>query len=338
MKHILYIGNNLSSEKTNQSAIQTLGRLLEAEGYELRYASHFNNKVLRFFHMLWSCLKHSKWADAVLIDTYSTQNFYFALGCSQLCRLIGLPYFPILHGGDLPTRLKKSPKSSCLIFQNSEKNISPSLYLKHEFEAKGFSNMLHIPNSIEIENYPFKHKEYQSIKLLWVRSFSKIYNPEMAVYVLKQLLDIGYKAELCMIGPDAGGYLNKVKQLASDLEVKVEFTGKLTKQEWIKKSAYHNIFINTTNFDNAPVSLMEAMALGFPVVSTNAGGLPFLIEDGKGGFLVGKNDTQAMVNKIVEIFENQKVRMLVTTNARKKAESFDWQVVKQQWQSVFNEL
>ena len=66
----------------------------------------------------------------------------------------------------------------------------------------------------------------------------------------------------------------------------MNFTGKLSKQEWRDLSKDYNVFINTTNFDNTPVSVIEAMALGIPVVSTNVGGLPFLITDKVDGVLV----------------------------------------------------
>lgn len=338
MKNILYIGNNLSTAKTNVSSIQTLGKLLEGEGYSLRYASHYTNKVLRLLHICWASVINFRWANAVLIDTYSTQNFYFVLCCSQICRLLKVPYFHILHGGNLPIRLKNSPKLCHLIFTHSQQNITPSLYLKSEFEAKGFLNVMYIPNSISIKNYEVTPKKYDAIRLLWVRSFSEIYNPKMAVHVLKKITNFGYKTALCMVGPDADGSLNKVKELAKDLNVEVIFTGKLSKKEWIKISDDYNIFLNTTNFDNAPVSVIEAMALGFPIVSTNVGGLPYLLEDKTDALLVNKNDVDTMAQYSIELFKNRAAREILTKNARKKAESFDWNTVKNKWNHIFKTI
>ena len=286
MKNLLYIGNNLNTAKTNVSSIQILGEKLESEGYNLKYASSYSYKLLRLIEMVWCCIRYSQWTDAVLIDTYSTQNFYFALICSQVCRIFSIPYFPILHGGDLPSRLQRSPKKSRLVFENAKTNISPSLYLKSKFEEFGYENIQFIPNAIQIENYSVKSKNYKSIRLLWVRSFSKIYNPEMAIQVLKALLDNGFKADLCMFGPDSHGSLEAVKALAKKLGVDVKFTGKLDKKEWHKLSEQYNIFVNTTNFDNMPVSVIEAIALGLPVISTNVGGIPNLIQHEKEGLLV----------------------------------------------------
>ena len=338
MKNLLYIGNNLDSSKTNVSSIQVLGALLESEGYDLRYASSKRNKFLRLLHMIWSCIWNSKWADAVLIDTYSTQNFYYAYTCSLVCRLFNIPYLPILHGGNLPERLDKNPKLSASIFDNSFKNISPSIYLKNAFSEKGYDNVEYIPNSISLENYAVYPKSFNTIRLLWVRSFSKIYNPIMAIEVLIRLKELGHEAELCMVGPDTDGSLEKVKAYAKKTGVNIKFTGKLTKKEWINISEDYNIFMNTTNYDNMPVSIIEAMALGFPLVSTKVGGIAYLIKNEEEGLLSPKNNAEAMAENIIRIFEDEKLRVKLSTNTRKNAERFDWQSLKNEWHAIFKAL
>ncbi|MEM5564569.1 glycosyltransferase family 4 protein [Psychroserpens sp. AS72] len=334
MKKILYIGNNLKNSKSNLSGIQILGPLLENEGYFIHYASSKTNKVLRLLDMIKSCFKYSKIVDIVLIDTYSTQNFYYAWTISKICRLYNIPYIPILHGGNLPKRLKSHRKKSEYIFSNAIFNVAPSLYLKKEFNHHGYDNVRFIPNTLNIENYNYIEKDFTCPKLLWVRSFSKIYNPQLAIKVLKLLKETYPNAQLCMVGPDSDGSLKEVKSLAFSLNVDVKITGKLTKQEWIDLSKNYNVFINTTNFDNTPVSVIEAMALGLPVVSTNVGGMPFLIENGHNGILVEPKDEQQMTKAIIEILNNDIKRRDIIKNARIKVEQFDWQKVKKLWSEV----
>ena len=121
---------------------------------------------------------------------------------------------------------------------------------------------------------------------------------------------------------------------AKELNLEVEFTGKLEKEEWIELSKNYNVFINTSHFDNTPISVIEAMALGLPVISTNVGGIPFLLENRKNALLVNDSDTLAMVNNIKEIFSNQDIRNTIIKNARLIAESFDWSVVKEKWLDI----
>ena len=188
--------------------------------------------------------------------------------------------------------------------------------------------------------------------MLWVRSFHDIYNPLLAIEILKDLKLKYSDAKLCMVGPDKDGSLVKVEEasvenklngsliLTGKLKVSdsLKITGKLSKKEWTDISEEYDIFINTTNFDNHPVSVIEAMALGLPVISTNVGGIPFLIKDRKDGVLVPANDKEKFVFEIENLISDNKFASEISTNARKKAEEFDWDQVKYKWFEVIDPL
>ena len=195
--------------------------------------------------------------------------------------------------------------------------------------------MICIPNTIDLKNYPFKKRPIRDgIKLLWVRSFSEIYNPSLAIKILKALKDKSINAQLCMVGPDNDGSLEKAKKLAQKLNIEVTFTGKLSKKEWIDLSKNYNVFISTTNFDNMPVSVIEAMALGLPIISTNVGGMPFLIENNEDGILVKPNTVDAFINAIKKLKDEPEFTDKLVSEARAKAEKLDWNKVKYKWFSV----
>ena len=161
--------------------------------------------------------------------------------------------------------------------------------------------------SIDIKNYNFKHRLKCKPKLLWVRSFHNVYNPEMAIYVLLDLLKKYPESKLCMIGPEKDGSLKNCKIIVEKYNIteKVKFAGFLPKDQWIDLSSKYDIFINTTDFDNQPVSVIEAMALGFPVVTTNVGGLQYLHDDGVDALMVKKNDIEGMSHAIERIITDK---------------------------------
>ena len=333
-KNVLYIGNNLYNKKTNPSSIQVIGKQLESAGYTMLYSSSKNNKVLRLLDMLYSCIKYRNAVGNVIIDTYSTSNFYFAVLVGQLCQFLKLPYVLSLNGGNLPARLQNSPKLCAITFKSAKALVSPSLYLKDAFEKHGYTDVTYIPNALNLEKYPFRQSDFNTIGLLWVRSFCKIYNPKLAIDILKQLLEAGQPAELCMVGPDTDGSMAVVKAYAKDLGVPVTFTGKLTKAEWTTLAKDYNIFINTTNYDNMPVSVIEAMSLGLAVISTNVGGMPFLIADGIDGILVPPKRTDVFVEAILSVVNNPKLTHIMTKAAREKVNAFDWALLKEEWIDV----
>jgi glycosyltransferase involved in cell wall biosynthesis len=83
-----------------------------------------------------------------------------------------------------------------------------------------------------------------------------------------------------------------------------------------------DVFVLNTAYEGLSHQLLEAMALGKAIVTTNVGGNPELIEDGKEGFLVRYNDKEALVEKICAILSNSELAQRLGQNAYKKAQEF----------------
>lgn len=331
MRHLLYIGNKLSNHGYTSTSIETLGAFLEAEGYRVFYASSKKNKAMRMFEMIYKTFKYARKVDYVLIDTYSTKNFWYAFVISQLCRMLRVKYIPKLHGGNLPNRIVRSKFFSNLIFNNAHINIAPSSYLYETFKSNGYTNLRYIPNTIELKLYTQNQKEFKTPNLLWVRSFAKIYNPLMAVKVFIKIKEKFPEAKICMVGPKKDDSYSKTVKFAKSNNVEVEFTGKLSKEDWIKLSKDYNIFINTTHFDNTPISVIEAMALGLPVVSTNVGGIPYLLQHDANALLINDDDVDDMERQINRLMTEPDLAQKLSQKGKESVRAFDWEVVKNQW-------
>ena len=327
---ILYIGNKLSSHGNTTTLIETLGENLESENYKVLYTSSKKNKVVRMLDMVLKTFIHVRKSDYVLIDTYSTTNFWYAFVTSQICRLFSTKYIPILHGGKLPSRIEKSRITSKMIFSNSYINVAPSGYLLEVFKKKNFKT-IYIPNSIQESEYKFEVRNFDYPRLFWLRSFSKIYNPILATKVLLKLKEKYPEATLCMVGPKKDESFEITKNFAHQNNLKVKFTGMLSKEDWIELSKDYNVFLNTTHYDNTPLSVIEAMALGFPIVSTNVGGIPFLLEHNFNALLVNDNDLETMILEIDRIFTEKMLPEKLISNSQNTIEKFDWKIVKNQW-------
>lgn len=336
IKKLLYVGNALSASGKTLTHIETLSKDLRLEGYEVIITSQKRKIEHRLIDMVATFFRSKKIVDIVLIDTYSTTNFWYAVIIGRLCRWFDIPYIPILHGGNLPSRLKKNPRISKKLFSQAKMNVAPSGYLYNAFAKANFNNVTLIPNSINLEMYPFKERETFAPHLLWVRSFAEIYNPKMTVEVFYHLVKIYPKAQLTMVGPDKDGSLTLCKEYASNHKLPVTFTGKLSKKEWINLSQESDFFISTTTFDNTPVSIIEAMALGLPIISTNVGGMPYLINQNIDGVLVPQYDIHAFVKAIENLIRNPIKTRDLTLRARKKISTFHWDRVKMLWREVLS--
>ena len=214
------------------------------------------------------------------------------------------------------------------------------LFCLHNIFKKLNYKTEYIPNYIDLELYPYKKRTNIKPSILWVRAIHKIYNPEMAIKVLEKLITKYPSAKLCMVGPFKDSSINNIKNMINDYGIHkhVIITGKLNKEEWVYLSQDYDLFINTTDFDNHPVTLLEAMALGMPIVSTNAGGVPFLIEDGETGLLVEKNDHIGMAEKIHNLISGRSNAYDISLKARSVVIKLDKKLIIPKWNKVIDNI
>lgn len=336
MNNILYIGNQVAHRGQTPTTIDTLAPKLEALGYQVRRSSLKRNKILRLIDMWIAVARNRNWANVVLIDTYSTSNFWYAVTVAYVARYFKIKYVPILHGGNLPNRITTNPTTIKIFFKNAYQVVCPSVFLNSAFAKANYNDFMVIPNSINLDNYQFKKRDTVAPKLLWVRSLSSIYNPEMALHVLEKLQEKYPNAQLTMVGPDKDGSLERCKNITKSKNLNVTFTGLLSKEDWWATSKNCDLFINTTRIDNFPVTLLEAMALGLPIVSTNVGGIPFLIAHEQTGLLVDKDAVSAMVTAIDRLVEDPIFTGSICDNAYSFVRKFDWNCISKDWKQLLS--
>jgi glycosyltransferase involved in cell wall biosynthesis len=336
---IIYIGNQMHKQSRTPTTIDTLSKQFEEEGIEVVKASPYANKILRLLHMTWIIIKNAKSSQLVLIDTYSSSAFVFCVNAVFWSKCFGIPYCPILHGGNLKSRLSHSPKLSKFVFGGASVNIGVSGFFEEVFKANNFPFTI-IPNNIDINVYEYRQRSKMKPTILWVRSFARFYQPNLALDILKLLLIDYPGAQLTMIGPDKDGSMQEFNEYAKELNLDqhVHVLGLKTKHEWREISKSHDIFLSTTTIDNTPVSVIEAMALGLPVVSTRVGGVPFIIQDEKDGLMYESGNAQDAVNKIKKCLNDADFTANLSQTARMKAENWGWPQVKIQWKELFDKF
>ena len=157
---------------------------------------------------------------------------------------------------------------------------------------------------------------------------------------LLELLQVDYPAVSArMVGPDKGdGSLQDTMRLAEQLGVldRLEIVGPVAKQDVPLQLSRGDIFLNTTNIDNSPVSVVEAMACGLCVVSTNVGGIPYLLENEVDSLLTPAGDAAAMANAIRRILTEPGLAGKLSSAGRRKVSEYDWSIVLPRWQALLS--
>lgn len=335
---ILYFGTMLSRHGKSPALMELVVPRL-AKFKVIGAYSNKRSQVLRLVEMVFMLWRFRNVCTIVFIDTFSTTAFWYCYILAFMCKWLRIPYLPVLHGGLFERRLNQTPKLCHHVFAHAAVNISPSLFLKNIFERRDFK-VKYLPNFIELEKYHFLKRSYFKPTLLWVRAFHEIYNPAMAVEVVHLLKNRFPDVSLTMVGADKDGSLAKVKELSGFLGIqeRIKYTGYLPKEDWINLAVHSDFFLNTSTADNMPVSVIEGMALGLIVISTNVGGIPYLLDDSVDSCLVENNDAKAMAKKIEAILDNPIAGERISSSARKKIENFSWDVIRKQWLTVIQEF
>jgi glycosyltransferase involved in cell wall biosynthesis len=197
-----------------------------------------------------------------------------------------------------------------------------------------------LPNALSIGAYPFRKRDRARSRLVWLRAFHETYNPSLAPRVLALLARNHPDIELTMIGPDRGdGSLARTREKAAELGVsnRLRIVEGIPKSEVGQHLGETDIFLNTTNVDNAPVSVLEAMACGLCVVSTNVGGMPDYLRDEAEGLLVPPGDPEAMASAVRRILADSELAARLSRGGRARAEAMDWSIVLPRWESLFRD-
>ncbi len=338
-KRTLIVGNFLGAI-ASRSVSEDMAERLQKLGWQVVTTSDRAGRFARLFDMLQTTWTQQHRYDVATIDVFSGAAFFWAEAVSGLLRRIGKPQVLILHGGNLPVFAQRWPRRVKRLLKSANAVITPSRYL---FEQMGDyrSDLSLLANPLDLNAYAYAPRKTAAPKLIWLRAFHEIYNPAMAVKVIALLKSEFPDIRLTMIGPDKGdGSLQRVRQLAIELGVQthIDIPGKVPKAqvpEWMSKG---DIFINTTQIDNTPVSVMEAMASGLCVVSTKVGGIPYLLEHERDALLVPPDDHRAMAQAIGRILTSAPLAQHLSQNAREKARKFDWSLILPQWDALLTSL
>jgi glycosyltransferase involved in cell wall biosynthesis len=116
------------------------------------------------------------------------------------------------------------------------------------------------------------------------------------------------------------------------------FTGYFPDKKLPKLYQAADVFAFSTFYENLPFAILEAMSSGLPVVTTNVGGIPEMIEDGKNGFLVQPFNSQELGDRVLYFLEHPAASSEMALLARKTIEErFDWRLIVKKALKVYDE-
>ena len=257
---VLVVGNFTSNVTGVRGVCEDLSDRLEARGWRVFRASAKSGRLNRLVDIIWNLVANAPSYQVAAVEVYSGRAFFLAEIIVLFLRLLRKPFVLTLHGGNLPAFSRRWQWRVRSLLSAAAMVTTPSQYLASEL-AWLHAEIVLIPNAISLEAYHFTERHQVSSRLVWLRAFHALYNPLLAAKVVSALAGEFPQIELTMFGPDKGdGSLLQTQSCAQQLGVseRIAYPGAVPKAEVPQKLALFDIFLNTTNVDNTPISIIEA--------------------------------------------------------------------------------
>jgi glycosyltransferase involved in cell wall biosynthesis len=122
-----------------------------------------------------------------------------------------------------------------------------------------------------------------------------------------------------------------------DLEQNVTFVGFLQPEKYLETLNSVDALNLPSRIEAFAITVIEAMALGKPVITSNTGGIPEIIKEGRNGILVEPEPDQ-IARAIIYLYENEGLRKKISQNNREDVINYDWKPIVKQYMAVYREL
>lgn len=297
----------------------------------IKYVRTLTNLLIHVSQLL----KMTRRYDVVHVFSAAYWSFVVsAFPAMVIARLLGKRVVLNYHSGEAEDHLTRWGRFAIWPMRLAHDIVVPSGYLVKVFGDFGLHAQV-VFNFIEADQIPFRPRREFAPIILSNRNLQPLYNVGCTIRGFARIQRQFPAAKLIVVG--SGPDRPALESLVANLGIRsVEFSGAVSQNEMISIYDAADIFVSTPNVDNMPMSLLEAFASGLPVVSTNVGGVPYLITDGVTGLMIPPNDDQALATAVARIVREPEFGTRLSQNARVEIEhKYVWNAVRPVWLSVY---
>ncbi len=294
-------------------------------------------RLLPYLARLWRALGR---AEVVHVLANSGWSWHlFAAPAMVLARARGVAAVVNYRGGEADAFFSAAPRHVLRALARAELRVVPSAYLLRVFARHGLDAEV-VPNIVDLSRFaPAASGAVRGFvdapHLLVSRNLEPIYDLPTALRAFALLRHRLPCARLTLAG--SGPEELALRRLAGELGLAdaVVFTGRIENARMPALLAQADLLLNPSTVDNMPISILEAFASGMPVVSTDAGGIPDLVNDGVEGLLVPVGDPAAMAAAALRVLTDPALAARLRAAGLDAAQQYAWPHVRGQWLAVY---
>lgn len=275
--------------------------------------------------------------DIIHVSSAAYFSFFLALTPAILLgKLFGKKTVLNYHSGKAENHLRRWSRTTFPIIRLADELVVPSEYLVDVFRRFGLEAHK-VTNVVDLETFHFRERRPLLPHFLCSRNLYPLYNVACVLRAFKIIQEKFPKATLKIAGD--GHQRCYLENLARGLKLRnVDFLGLVAPEKMGQLYNQAHILLNASNIDNLPGSILESFASGMPVVTTCAGGIPYIVDHERTGLLVPKNDPQAMAASAIKLLESQDFASSIARNAYAMCNSYTWAAVREEWLDLYRRL
>ncbi|MGW8248534.1 MAG: glycosyltransferase family 4 protein [Acidiferrobacterales bacterium] len=275
--------------------------------------------------------------DVVHIFSSSGLNFYLFTGIPVfICNLFNKRYIVNYHGGNAEAFFRKRRRLLDWSLRRNSSLVVPSGFLQDIFSRYGHASIV-IPNVINTDRFTYRDRDQFPPNVMVCRNFTETYNVACAIRAFGRVQKIHPEATLRLAGD--GPQRTYLEGLIQSLALgNVTFLGNIANDRMNEIYLESDIFLNTSNVDNMPNSILEAFACGLPVVSTNPGGIPYMVDHGVSGLLADVDNDEELATYILQIIDDPEFAKRLVKAGKNSLAAYTWDAVGPAWLSHYRDL
>ena len=274
-----------------------------------------------------------------VIHIFSASYFSFVLAPTPallIGKLFGKKLLLNYHSGEAEDHLQRWRRSAIRTIRLADVLIVPSSYLVRVFAKFGLPAKP-IFNLIETDRFAFRGRSTLRPVFLSNRNFERHYRVDLVLRAFAIIQDRIPDARLIVAGD--GPERASLERLARDLNLNhTEFIGRVGHERVVELYDSADIFLNGSEIDNQPLSLLEAFACGLPVVTTDAGGIPDMVTPDKTALVVASGDCRQLAASALRLLDDSTLAQRIIEQAREECRKYQWEAVRDQWLNLYYEL
>ena len=329
--------------------VEILQRKLREEGHS---AEIFSTKGSLLWRLGLFCRlrKVAKEYDVLHIHCCSGWGFLPAVVGVTMGRRLKKRIVLTYHGGGGEKFFDKHSKLVRHYLTRTDANIVLSGFLGKVFDQHQLPYTI-IPNIIELDDCHYRERTTIHPHFICTRAHEPLYNIPCILRAFQKVLtgsSVGRaqcharmnnaemeerrrsqlsESTLTLVGD--GSQHEALMTMVQEMGLKnVRFTGRVDNSEIYHYLDQADIFLSAPTVDNMPVSILEAMTAGLLVISSNVGGVPYMVEDGKTGYLFPNNDSDTLADLMIKAVRQSSESVSIIHNAHEVVDAYRWENIR----------